>query len=461
MPKIQFDPKIKFLKKPSIFFLTKKQVASLKSLALDKLLSDQIATLVASKRFSAEEGETFPLLIKQVPALIVGLGNDKEISKTSLRVAVKQALASPYIRGLESVSIFPHAQDDETIFGIIEGATLGIYKWQKYIALKKDKKVLSSVTIAAPSKGLYLDQVKICGGVNYARDFVNDNSNVVHSLLFEKEIKRLVKGRKNIHLDILTEKDLKKKGLNLILAVNRASQYPPRLMIIRYQGLKKSSDYTAIVGKGITFDTGGLNLKPTGSIETMRSDMAGAAAVLGVLKNAISLGVKKNILFVVAIAENAIGKSAQKPGDVVKSYDGKTVEIANTDAEGRLVLADAMAYVVKNYKPSRMIDIATLTGACAVALGHDHSGLMSNDDKLAETLLKMGQITDDRLWRLPLYAELKTYVKSQYADLKNSGLPRGIGGTMSAAEFLRQFVGDTKWAHLDIAGTAFAEAQGR
>jgi len=461
MPKIQFDPKAELLKKPGILFLTKKQVAALKSLVCDKLVSDQIASLVRSKRFFAEEGEIFPLFVKQSVVLIVGLGDDKKISKTSLCAAVKQALESPHLGGFESLYLFPHAKDDETILNIVEGITIGIYKWQKYVGVKKDKKILSLVTIAVPSKDLYLDRAKICEGVNYTRDLVNDNSNVVHSLLFEGEIKRLAKGRKNIRLDILTENDLKKKGLNLLLAVNRASQYPPRLMIVRYQGLKKSSDYTALVGKGITFDTGGLNLKPTGSIETMRSDMAGAAAVLGVLKNMIALGVKKNILFVVVIAENAIGRFACKPGDVIKSYDGKSVEIANTDAEGRLVLADAMAYVVKNYKPSCLIDIATLTGACSVALGHDYSGLMSNDDKLADAVLKAGQEADDRLWRLPLYTELKTYVKSQYADIKNSGLPRGIGGTMTAAEFLRQFVGDTKWVHLDIAGTAFAEAQGR
>jgi leucyl aminopeptidase len=193
----------------------------------------------------------------------------------------------------------------------------------------------------------------------------------------------------------------------------------------------------------------------------MRCDMAGAAAALGILKNVISLGIKKNILFVVAVAENAIGKAAYKPGDVIKSYSGKTVEIANTDAEGRLVLADAISYVVKNYKPARIVDLATLTGACPVALGNDYSGLMSNDDKLADTLLKVAQITDDRLWRLPLYPELKTHLKSQYADLKSTGIPRGIGGTISAAEFLHQFVGDTRWAHLDIAGTAFVEGQGR
>jgi leucyl aminopeptidase len=461
MPRFQFDPKVKFLKRPSILFLTKNQVASLKSLKLDDALCDQITILVKLKRFSAEQGEIFPVFINHVLTLIVGLGDDKKISKTSLRVAVKQAVESSYVSGVEAVNLFPHAQDPETILGLVEGVQIGSYKWQKYVHQKKDQKILSTVTMATIAKPIYLERVKICEGVNYARDLINDNADSVHSLYMEKELRRLVRGKKNIRLDILTEKDLKKKSLRLLLAVNKGSQYPPRLMIARYQGLKKSSDYTAIIGKGITFDTGGLNLKPTGSIETMRCDMAGAAAVLGILKNVMALGVKKNILFVMAIAENAIGSGAYKPGDVIKSYCGKTVEIANTDAEGRLVLADAISYVIKNYKPSRIVDIATLTGACSVALGHDYSGLMANDERLAETFLKIAQETDDRLWRLPLYPELKSHLKSQYADVKSTGMPRGAGGTISAAEFLHQFSGDTKWVHLDIAGTAFVEAQGR
>ncbi len=461
MPNIQFNPKISYLKNSSILFLTKKQITAIKTLKLDVCLKDQLVSLVTLQRFSAEQGEIIPLFIKQSLVLIVGLGDDQKISKTSLRVAVKQAIESPHLKGLASLHVFPHANDDETIFGMIEGILVGSYTWQKYIEPVKGKKSLATVVIAASFKSIYAQRITICGGVNYTRDLVNDNADVVHSLLMEDELKRLVKGQTNIRLEILKEKDLKKKGLNLLLAVNRASQYPPRLMIAHYQGGKKGSEDLAIIGKGITFDTGGLNLKPTGSIESMREDMAGAAAVLGILKNVLSLGIKKNILFVVAIAENAIGKAAYKPGDVIKAYNGKTVEIANTDAEGRLVLADAIAYVVKNYKPARMIDLATLTGACPVALGNDYTGLMSNDDKFAQKLLDVGQKTDDRTWRLPLYPELKTHLKSQYADLKSTGIPRGIGGTISAAEFLHQFVGEAKWVHLDIAGTAFAEGQGR
>jgi len=254
---------------------------------------------------------------------------------------------------------------------------------------------------------------------------------------------------------------MKAKKLGLHLAVNQGSNKEPKLIIVKYNGSSKKGDYTAFIGKGMTFDTGGINLKPSGHIETMRMDMSGAAAVVGTLKNAIALNLKKNILFVVSLAENAIGSSAFKPGDVIRGYSGKTVEIGNTDAEGRLVLADAISYIVKNYKPARLIDIATLTGACVVALGHDYTGLMTTDDKFSRFLVRSSNNTDDRVWRLPIFPELKKSVESKIADIRNLGYPKGAAGTITAAEFLHQFTEGTTWAHLDIAGTAFDEGQGR
>ena len=185
-----------------------------------------------------------------------------------------------------------------------------------------------------------------------------------------------------------------------------------------------------------------------------------AAAVCGILKNVLTLGIKKNLLFVLGIAENSIGPAAYKPGDVITGYAGKSVEIGNTDGEGRLILADAFAYVVRNYKPDRMIDVATLTGACVVALGFDYSGLFSNSDELARQLLEASKVTDDRAWRLPLYPELKEYIKSPIADLKNSSSVKG-GGANTAAEFLHQFTEGTAWAHLDIAGSAYTQGAER
>ncbi|MCK5023979.1 MAG: leucyl aminopeptidase family protein, partial [Candidatus Aenigmarchaeota archaeon] len=262
-----------------------------------------------------------------------------------------------------------------------------------------------------------------------------------------------------VTLKILKEKELVKNKMNLHLAVNKGSKKEPMLIIAKYNGGK--GKYTAFIGKGLTFDSGGLNLKPSGYLETMREDMGGSAAVLGALRNTLELRPKKNILFVLGVAENAIGPNATKPGDVIKSYEGKTVEIANTDAEGRLVLADANAYITKNYDVKTVVNIATLTGAVVAALGFDHSAVMSTKQKIADELIAIGKEVDEPVWQLPMYDELKEHVKSKYADIKNVGLPKGAAGTVSAGEFLRQFARDKDWAHLDIAGTAFVEGDGR
>jgi len=446
------DSVIVFLSQESL----KEKKWNFKNFALVK----DILQVIAAKHFSANAGEQFPVMRGKQVCLLVGLGKMSDVTKTSLRAAVRQAILSPYLKKSKSIDIIAHEQTETTIIGVIEGVLIGGYCWEKYIA-KKNSILSKSICIAAPAKKIYKDTIVACQGVNFTRDLVNDNANVINSHSMEKTIRQVISGKKNISLKILDEKELKKKGLNLLLAVNKGSKNPPKLIIVDYRGSGKKGDYIAIVGKGVTFDTGGLNLKPTGYIETMRLDMGGAGAVIGTLKNVLSLKIKKNILFVCGVVENAIGSNACKPGDVVKSYDGKTVEIANTDAEGRLVLADALSYLVKNYKPARIIDLATLTGACVVALGYDYSGLISNDDYFAKKVLAAASDTDDRAWQLPSYKGLKEHLKSQYADIKNTGLPKGAAGTMSAAEFLRQFVGKTKWAHLDIAGTAFVEGSSR
>ncbi|MCB1135296.1 MAG: leucyl aminopeptidase, partial [Chlamydiia bacterium] len=227
----------------------------------------------------------------------------------------------------------------------------------------------------------------------------------------------------------------------------------PAFIIMQHKGDPRSKDHTVIVGKGVTYDTGGLNLKPTGSMEDMKCDMSGAAVAFGTLYAAAKLGLKKNLSVVVAATENSIGSRSYKPGDVYSSYLGKTVEIGNTDAEGRLTLADALAYANKNLHPTRMIDLATLTGAMLIALGEEASGLMSNDDTLAEQLKQAGERTFERVWRLPLFDEYKDQLKSEIADISNIGGRHA--GSITAGIFLKEFVGDTPWAHLDIAGTAY------
>ncbi|MDE2027832.1 MAG: leucyl aminopeptidase, partial [Candidatus Omnitrophica bacterium] len=393
-----------------------------------------------------EKGETYPVIEGDKVILLAGLGDGDKLSLTDLRIQVRRALQSSYLKKAKSVEIVPHSKVDTAIVAIIEGAVIGAYAWDKYKSRDKNDKTIRDkrITIAVEEKKAYKDAVTICEGVTLTRNLVNDNADKITSDFLEQEVRRLVKGHKNVRLEILNRKELKARGLNFHLAVNQGSTKEPKLVIVRYTGGKSNEGYTALIGKGMTFDTGGLNLKPTGSIETMKIDMAGAAAVCGIMKNALSLGIKKNLLFVLGIAENAIGSAAYKPGDVITGYAGKSVEIGNTDAEGRLVLADAFAYIVKNYKPAKIIDLATLTGACVVALGFDYTGLFSNSDELACQLLDAANKTDDRAWRLPIYPEIKDYIKSPIADLKNISSVKG-GGACTAAEFLHQFTEGTTW----------------
>lgn len=461
---IEFRNKAQFNADAGIVVLTKEQVKKNNIGITNKKIQELAKSVIKAKQFSGDNGAIFPLIYDNKAVLLTGIGKTDDISWTSLRITLRKALLSAYLKDAHSIEAVLPADSEKMIVAAIEAGVIGTYVWDKYKQASKDtgsKGKGKKLCIVASSKNVYAEAVKVCQGVNFARNLVNENADIANASFIEKTIKDIVKGSKDAKLEILGEKEMRQKGLNLHLAVNKGSVNPPRLIIVKYAGAGKSGDYTALVGKGITFDTGGLNLKPTNYIETMRTDMSGAAAVIGTLKAAVDLKLKKNIIFAVGVAENAIGSKAYKPGDVFKSYSGKTVEILNTDAEGRLVLADAISYVIKNYKPAKLIDLATLTGACVVALGHDYCGLVTPDDKLARQLVHSSNETDDRIWRLPVYPELKDSVKSKIADIANIGFPRGAAGALTAAEFLHQFAGGTRWAHLDIAGTAFVDGEGR
>ncbi len=460
---ISFRHPPKFDKEATVILVDKEQAKSRNFPFLSKTLKDSVAHVLDADQFSADNGQLFPVINGKQIILLVGVGKKNDVRTTALRSTLRGALLSSYLKKIKDVEIIVHEPKDDVIKAAIEAALIGTYSWEKYKTPDKNDKTIAKkhVFLAAAPKKEYAEAATICEGVNLARDLINDNADTITSAYFEKTVRELVKGKSSISLEILNKKEMEKYGLGLHLAVNQGSNKEPKLIIVRYKGTPKDGDYTAVVGKGMTYDTGGLNLKPTGHIETMRQDMSGAAAVVGTLKNAIALNLKKNVIFTCVMAENAIDALAYKPGDVIRGYSGKTVEIGNTDAEGRLVLADAFSYIIKNYKPARLIDIATLTGACVVALGHDYTGLVASDDKLAQKLSQAAEVTDDRVWRLPIYPELKDAVKSQIADIKNVGFPKGAGGTITAAEFLHQFTEGTPWAHLDIAGTAFVDGKQR
>jgi leucyl aminopeptidase len=343
----------------------------------------------------------------------------------------------------------------------LEGIVLGGYKFTKYktekeCALSSIELVGDGISQRSAGRVLFTGEC-----VNFSRDLVNENAHVANPDFIAQQA-RLIAKNGGMTAEVLAEKEIEKKGLRLLAAVGRASEYPPRLVCIEYRGNPGSKDKTALVGKGITFDSGGQNLKPTGHIETMRCDMAGSAAVLGVMKALGVLRPRVNVVGVCVLAHNAIGEHAYFPGDVYTSYSGKSVEILSTDAEGRLVLADAISYCKDAYRPSRIIDLATLTGGILTSLGTAVAGLFSNDDDLAKRLFAAGEESGERLWRFPLYEEYAETMKSDIADLRNvSSLSKGYASSITGATFIQEFVDKTPWAHLDIAGTAFNEEKAR
>jgi leucyl aminopeptidase len=261
--------------------------------------------------------------------------------------------------------------------------------------------------------------------------------------------------KRNLKITVFNEKEVNQMGMGGLSAVSRGSDHDCQLVIMEYKGTRKDAPTVALVGKGITFDSGGLSIKPAASMETMKEDMSGAAAVICVMDALAQLKPKINVIGIMPISENLPSGKATKPGDICRFYNGKTAEIKNTDAEGRLILADALSYTVKHYKPDAIIDIATLTGAISYALGPFFAGLMSEHDPLVMKLYEAAQRSGDRVWRLPLNDDFKPAIRSDVADLSNTGSPTYLAGSITAAHFLQNFVSDTPWAHLDIAGVAF------
>ncbi|MGA3052055.1 MAG: leucyl aminopeptidase [Chitinispirillaceae bacterium] len=394
----------------------------------------------------------------------VGLGDARECSADTLRVAAGNGIRRVHDLKRTGVSvILPEGRPggEGSFAAVIEGTLLGNYRFVKYkseppVALDAIEFVGNAI---APEELRRLDAV--CAATAYARDLVNENASVMTPERLAAEARALGRGGK-LRVTILDEKEIAAQGLHLLRAVGQGSTTPPRLIVVEYAGNRSSKEKTGIIGKGITFDSGGQNLKPTGHIETMRCDMAGAAAVLGVMRSLVAIRAKVNVVGCIAAAHNAIGERAYFPGDIHQSFEGKTVEILSTDAEGRLVLADAVSYCRKRYRPGRMIDLATLTGGILSALGDTVAGLFSNDDALAGALFAAGERTGERLWRFPLYREYRESLKSDIADLRNlSKLKRGYAGSITGAAFIQEFTGDLPWAHLDIAGTAWNDGPAR
>ncbi len=343
--------------------------------------------------------------------------------------------------------------------GVAGGLLLRSYAFDKYRTRKGEgeerngsKPARIAFLCANPSaaKKAYAEAEAVANGVILARDLVNEPANALGPVEFAAKAKEL--SSLGVDVSVLTEKEMKKLGMGALLGVAQGSPRPPRLIVMRWNGGVAGDRPIAFVGKGVTFDTGGNSMKPASGMEDMKGDMGGAAAVVGLMHALAARKAKANVVGIIGCVENSVDGNAQRPGDIVTSMSGQTIEVLNTDAEGRLVLCDALWYCNEEFSPRFMINLATLTGAIMVALGQHHAGLFANDDVLADRLFAAGQATQEKVWRMPLGPEYDKLIDSKNADMKNIG--GRYGGAISAAQFLKRFVKDTPWAHLDIAGTA-------
>ena len=340
------------------------------------------------------------------------------------------------------------------------GMELKSYQFKKYKSEKDEKKL--NINIISKNKNFKFEGSKrfksLLSGINFTKDLVSEPGNILHPDEYAKRLSSLKKF--GLKVTILDQKKLKSLGMNSLLGVGQGSIRGSYLVSLEWNGAKNKSKPLAFVGKGVCFDTGGISLKPAKFMEDMTYDMAGSAVVVGLMKNLALRKAKVNAVGVVGLVENMPGGNAQRPGDIVKSYSGKTIEILNTDAEGRLVLADALTYTEKKFKPKFIVDLATLTGAIIVSLGSEYAGLFSNDDKLSKQLFDAGIKVEEKVWRMPLHKNYDKLINSKNADMQNINYQGGAGST-TAAQFLQRFIlNKTPWAHLDIAGMAFSKYNG-
>ncbi|WP_287028639.1 leucyl aminopeptidase [Pseudomonas sp. UBA6310] len=436
--------------------------------AVDTASGGAIATLLKRGDLAGKPGQT--LLLHSLPnlkaerVLLVGCGKESPLSDRQFRKLVSAAHAA--LKGLGGTDAAFALGDLEVknrdAYGkarlTVETLADGTYVFDRFKSQKAEARPLKKITLITdkPAQAEFergiLHARAIATGMAFTKDLGNLPPNLCTPSFLAEEAKALGKTYPGLKVEIHDEKKLKALGMGSFLAVAQGSEQPPRLIVMQYNGGKKGEQPYALVGKGITFDTGGISIKPAAGMDEMKYDMCGAASVFGTLRAVLELQLPINLVCLLACAENMPSGRATRPGDIVTTMSGQTVEILNTDAEGRLVLCDTLTYA-ERFKPQAVIDLATLTGACIVALGSNTSGLMGNDDGLIEQVLDAGRRADDRAWQLPLFDEYQEQLDSPFADIANIGGPKA--GTITAGCFLSRFAKAYKWAHLDIAGTAW------
>tara|TARA_B100000965_G_scaffold345721_1_gene316682 strand:- start:1416 stop:2879 length:1464 start_codon:yes stop_codon:yes gene_type:complete len=438
----------KFQLKKANNFLSKKEV-----LYVEKIVKNKIKTKENIISLNVNEKTTL---------ILISIKNDLKSSDVENMGAEFYNFIKK--NSFEDISIYTESVKSKPgkdfIGRFMHGLKLKSYEFNLYKS-KKTKKIIK-INLIGKQNSLFLrNKLKFKAleeGTFFTRDLVSEPGNILHP---DEYAKRLLKLKKyGLKVTVYNEKKLKKLGLNALVGVGQGSIRGSYLVTIEWKGSKSNTKPLSFVGKGVCFDTGGISLKPAKFMEDMTYDMAGSAVVVGLMKNFAIRKAKINVVGVVGLVENMPGGNAQRPGDIVKSYSGKTIEVLNTDAEGRLVLADALTFTEKKFKPQLMVDLATLTGAIIVCLGSEYAGLFSNNDKLSKQLFDAGEKVDEKLWRLPLHKNYDKLMNSKNADMQNINYVGGAGST-TAAQFLQRFIiNKTPWAHLDIAGMAFSKYAG-
>ena len=436
--------------------------------AVDRALDRAISKLIEEGEIKGKSGELTLIhtLGKITPrrVLVAGLGKQAQFDQDTVRTVSAQA--SRYLRkvGVERIATIAHGAGiggldvKASAWAIAEGSILGLYRFDKYLSKKEDGKEIREILIVesdeskipALNKGIETGRT-LAEASNLCRDMANEPANYMTPTRMA-EIAREVAEEGGLDIQVLERAQMEELGMGALLGVARGSEQPPKMIILRYSGDQgNESDNLGLLGKGITFDTGGISLKPAGGMEEMKGDMAGGASVIAAMKAISQLKPKINVTGIVPATENMPGGSAQRPGDVVRAMSGKSIEVENTDAEGRLVLSDALSYA-RHIGLTRLVDVATLTGAMTVALGHVCSGAFTNSQELCDQVIQAGKAAGERIWQMPMYEDYKEQNKSSVADVKNTG--GRPAGSITAAHFLAEFAEDTPWVHLDIAGTS-------
>jgi leucyl aminopeptidase len=441
--------------------------------AIDMALDGNITQLLTRGDIKGKLNEVTVIhSLGKLPAgriVILGLGKRTELTKDKIRRAVAETARSLRKAGVLDIATMALGMGEAGIGTedaarcITEGALLGLYSFRKHMTSEPDYKDIKQITIAEPDETLLFDLEEGCRkgkiiaeAAILTRDMVNEPANYMTPTDMADTATELAETYR-LRVNIFDKEEMRELGMGALLGVSQGSIQPPKFIVLRYNGNDSTEKIDlALVGKGITFDSGGLSLKTTEGMADMKGDMAGGAVVMAVISAIAQLSLQVNILAAVPTTENMPGGRALKPGDVLTATNGKTIEIINTDAEGRLILADALAYT-RTFDPRYIIDVATLTGACHVALGDVCTGVFGNNQRLVDMVIKAGNDAGEMMWQMPMYNEYKEQLKSEVADIKNTG-GRG-GGAVTAAKFLEAFVGDTPWVHLDIAGTDQSEKE--